>query len=87
MRMTEYVLYAVFAILLVNILVSFKLLLREDLGRSRKTVQFLVIWLIPLLGGLGVWFYLRGHEAPIGPHAGRQGGADGFMRGGGGGSD
>ncbi|WP_412973031.1 hypothetical protein [Glaciecola sp. MF2-115] len=74
--------------LLINIAVSIFLIRRDDLEGFQKSAQILIVWLIPIFAGLGVWMLRRSQDAPTKAHKNFGGGArDSIDTGAAGGSD
>ena len=48
--------------LVLNVLVTIFLLSRADLGKSQKVGQIVIVWLIPLLGAIGIWLLNKSHD-------------------------
>ncbi len=42
---------------LLNILVSILLVNRDDLEAFQKAAQIVIVWLVPFLGAMGVWWF------------------------------
>lgn len=55
-------------LLLLNTFVSIKLLVAWDLTKTQKLLQLMIVWLIPVLGGLVVYLIRRIDDQPRGPH-------------------
>lgn len=52
-----------FAVLaLLNSYVTIFLLRRDDLEPVQKVLQILIVWLIPLLGAIGLWLFNRSQD-------------------------
>lgn len=45
-----------------NLLVSLYLAKRDDLSLGQKVGQCVLVWLIPILGALGIWFFHRNND-------------------------
>lgn len=52
----------VIIVLVLNVLVTIFLLSRADLGKSQKVGQIVIVWLIPFLGAIGIWFLNKSHD-------------------------
>ena len=59
---------------ILNILVSLFLLVRDDLEGVQKTAQIVIVWIIPFLGGIGLWLFHRSQDLPVKPNKGSFGG-------------
>jgi formate hydrogenlyase subunit 3/multisubunit Na+/H+ antiporter MnhD subunit len=61
--MTNYVLLIALAIAaILNIAVSIFIARRDDLEKSQKAWQILIIWLVPYIAAIGLWLVNRGHD-------------------------
>ncbi len=49
-------------LIILNIVVSLYILTRVDLDFFQKTVQIIMIWLIPFIGAIGLWSFNRDHD-------------------------
>ncbi|WDE06732.1 hypothetical protein SG34_007460 [Thalassomonas viridans] len=63
-----YVIVAVFC--LFNLLVSVYIFKRDDLELFQKVVQTILVWLIPVLAGIGLWLFHRSNDEAIKPITG-----------------
>ena len=59
----KYLYYIATYLVLLNIVTTYRLLKTEDYKAVQKTVQFILLWTIPLLGVLIVTFFLN--QEPI----------------------
>jgi hypothetical protein len=57
-----------------NILVSLLLLFRDDLEGIQKIAQIVIVWVIPFLGGIGLWLFHRSQDLPVKSSKGSFGG-------------
>jgi hypothetical protein len=55
-------------LLLLNIFVSLQLLMARDLTNTQKSLQLLIVWLIPLFGAVGIFLMRRSDREPRGPN-------------------
>jgi hypothetical protein len=55
-------------LLLLDIFVSLQLLMARDLTNTQKSVQVLIVWLIPLFGAVGIFLMRRSDREPRGPN-------------------
>jgi hypothetical protein len=61
--MTNYALQTAFAMAaILNIPVSIFIARRNDLERSQKAWQILIIWLVPYIAAIGLWLVNRSHD-------------------------
>ena len=49
-------------LVLLNSYVSIFLLRRDDLESIQKVLQIVIVWLIPLIGAIGLWLFLRSQD-------------------------
>jgi hypothetical protein len=54
-------------LLLLDIFVSLQLLMARDLTNTQKSLQLLIVWLIPLFGAVGIFLMRRNDREPRGP--------------------
>jgi len=54
-------------LLVLNTVVSIFILYRDDTEAVQKFFQIIVVWLIPFLGGIGLWLFHRSQSLPIRP--------------------
>ncbi|MDM7861646.1 hypothetical protein QTP81_13680 [Alteromonas sp. ASW11-36] len=47
---------------IINLYVSVFLCRRDDLERIQKGLQVLIVWLIPLLGAVGLWLFYKNED-------------------------
>ena len=66
---------------LLNIAASVFLARRKDLDKTQKTIQIVIVWLIPFLAAIGLWLLNRSHDDKIGAEPKAFGGGD-YDRGG-----
>lgn len=57
-------------ILLINIFVSLLLFRRVDLSNIYKVTTGLAVWLLPVIGALGVWSLNRSHDDYLSKNSG-----------------
>jgi hypothetical protein len=70
--------WAIICVLIVlNILVSVFLVNRDDLDKTQKIFQILIVWIIPFLGALGMWIFNRSQDDDSKPGGGSFGGGSG----------
>jgi hypothetical protein len=50
------------ALIILNIWVSSRLAAREEVEASRKVLQIALIWVLPFVGALAVWWLNRGGD-------------------------
>ncbi len=55
-------LIALILLIILNIFVSYNLLKDDYYEKKQKIIQFLIIWLIPIIGGLIVLFFMNREE-------------------------
>jgi hypothetical protein len=55
-------------LLLLDIFVSLQLLMARELTNTQKSLQVLIVWLIPLLGAVGIFLMRRSDREPRGPN-------------------
>ena len=53
---------------LVSLAVSVYLSTRDDLDRTQKSLQMLIVWLIPVLGALLLWQFNHSQDMPMYRH-------------------
>ncbi len=49
-------------LVLINSYVSIFLLRRDDLESIQKVLQIVIVWLIPLIGAIGLWLFHRSQD-------------------------
>lgn len=49
-------------LVLINSYVSIFLLRRNDLESIQKVLQIVIVWLIPLIGAIGLWLFHRSQD-------------------------
>ena len=59
----EYLYYIATYLVLLNIVTTYRLIKSEDYEVSQKLIQFILLWILPLLGTLVVTFFLN--QEPI----------------------
>ncbi|MGQ8365839.1 hypothetical protein [Glaciecola sp. 1036] len=47
---------------ILNLYVSVLLIRRDDLEQIQKILQILLVWLIPLLGAIGIWLLIKSQD-------------------------
>lgn len=62
--MENYILIIVLLIL-ANIMFSLIIFKRDDFETSQKVAQTALVWLLPLIGGAGVWLLYKSIDKPI----------------------
>ena len=83
------ILYLFIAVLcLLSLLVTVKVLVRDDLESFQKIAQIVIVWLFPLIGAVGIWAFHRSNDAPLKPQksSGSTASDSGFVSSGTGGS-
>ena len=55
---------ALILLVIINILVTLKLVEKDDFSKTQKYIQSFVIWLIPYLGAIFIYAFHRNIEAP-----------------------
>lgn len=60
-----------------NLLVCVLLYKRDDLEKSQKLLQTLIIWLFPVIGAAGIYLILRSFDKPATRSKGKFGGGTG----------
>jgi len=56
------------AILVVlNLIASIYIVRRDDLEKSQKIIQIVVIWVIPLIAAIGLWLFHKNSDKPLPP--------------------
>jgi len=50
------------AICLLNVFVSVFIFKRDDLERFQKIAQIIIVWLIPVVGAVGLWAFNRSND-------------------------
>lgn len=50
---------------LLNILVSIFLCRRDDLATVQKIAQIVIVWLVPFLGAIGLWWFHHGQDIDV----------------------
>lgn len=58
---------ALLVLILLNIVVTIFILYRDDTEAIQKFLQIVVVWLIPFLGGIGLWLFHRSQNFPVRP--------------------
>lgn len=58
----EYLVIIVVIVIALNLFVSVYLAKRDDLNRFQKVAQILIVWLVPLVGALGLWQFHRSQD-------------------------
>ncbi|MCL1056907.1 hypothetical protein L2729_02735 [Shewanella gelidimarina] len=58
----EYLLILLGIFFLLNILVSFYIGRHQDLEPIQKVIQIIVVWLLPFIGGIGLWLFNRSQD-------------------------
>lgn len=48
--------------LFLSIIVTIYLVRRDDLEKEQVIGQAIIVWLIPLLGAVGIWLFNRSHD-------------------------
>lgn len=61
-------------LLILDIVVSVFLINRDDLDKAQKTLQVLIVWLIPFIGALSMWIFNRSQDDDDTPSSGSFGG-------------
>ena len=59
--------YLLILVLAFNILVTLKLLRKEEFDKKQKIRQAIIIWILPLLGAAIIYAFLRSEDEPRGP--------------------
>lgn len=59
LNMNEYLLYIIIGICSFNLYINIKLLLSNLFDKTQKIMQSLIIWLLPLVGGLVVLYFIN----------------------------
>ena len=55
--------YALLIVLcLLNLFVSVFIAKRDDLERFQKIAQIIIVWLIPVIGAIGLWSFNRSND-------------------------
>jgi hypothetical protein len=63
--MENYILVIVGLLILANIMISLTISKRDDFEISQKVAQITLVWLLPLIGGTGVWLLYKSIDKPI----------------------
>ena len=50
--------------ILLNIIVSIFLYHRDDLDSFQKIFQIILVWLVPFVAAIGLYFFNRSHDLP-----------------------
>jgi hypothetical protein len=53
------------SIVLMNLIVTIFLLRRDDLEPFQKGAQIFIVWLIPVIAGIGIWQFHRSQDRPL----------------------
>ncbi len=53
------------SIVLMNLIVTIFLLRRDDLEPFQKGAQLFIVWLIPVIAGIGIWQFYRSQDRPL----------------------
>ncbi len=53
---------------ILNIYVTFRVWRKHEFNRFQKIGQNIIIWLIPILGAIGIWAFIHSDENPRGPY-------------------
>jgi hypothetical protein len=48
-----------------NFIVTIFLLRRDDLEPFQKGAQIFIVWLIPVIAGIGIWQFHRSQDRPL----------------------
>lgn len=48
-----------------NFIVTFKVVIRTDLERVQKIGQIILVWLLPVFGAVGIWLFYRSVDKSI----------------------
>jgi uncharacterized protein YacL len=59
----EYINYVIAYLVLLNVVTTYRLLREDNYETIQKTIQFILLWILPLLGALLVTFFLN--QSPI----------------------
>ncbi|WP_281558115.1 hypothetical protein [Thalassomonas sp. RHCl1] len=70
-----------------NFYVSVYIAKRDDLERFQKIAQVIIVWLIPIVGAIGLWLFHRSNDQDSAPGGGSFGGGSHNGIGAGGGGD
>ena len=57
--MSSYITYSLIALVVFNIYVNIRLLISPLFNRFQKFAQSIIIWIIPLLGGMLVYYLIK----------------------------
>ncbi|KZN35732.1 hypothetical protein N474_18315 [Pseudoalteromonas luteoviolacea CPMOR-2] len=60
--MENFVLIAGMVLVIINIMVSVLIFRRVDIEKFQKIAQTIIVWLIPFVGGVGLWLFYRGQD-------------------------
>ena len=63
----EYLIIAIVVLSLINLIVTRKVIKRDLFTASRKVLQIVLVWLIPLFGAILVFLFHKDDETPKGP--------------------
>ena len=67
--------YAFIAVVIfLNIIVSFSISKRDDLDMIQKSLQILIVWLVPLIASVGFWLFHKNQDDDNKPGGGKFGG-------------
>lgn len=77
--MNDLIIASILAVIVFNIYVTVRVLLKTEFNQFQKIVQNVIIWIIPILGALLIFFFIRDDEKPKGPRNPNDGqGVDGM---------
>jgi len=49
----------IIVLVILNLVVSIFVFTREDLDRFQKVAQTIIVWVVPVLGGISIWLFNR----------------------------
>lgn len=63
--MENYILVIAGLLILVNFMISLIISKRDDFDTSQKVAQIALVWLLPLIGAVGIWLLYKSIDKPI----------------------
>ena len=78
----SYIQTTILFVCLLNAYVTFRIWRKHEFDRFQKIGQSVIVWLLPILGAVGILVYIRTDENPRGPNNPNDGQGNDSMPGG-----